>query len=151
MKAVLAGLLVFGLLSGAEAVELDDGNWRLHVATTINRTPEPIRDTVECLSAEELADLGAYFTPVLDEAEANCQTTRLPSAGSRRIDHRMHCVGQDLTIDTTSMVTIESSNRFHAVVRIDSRTENESARVFAEVEGSRTGVCGATGSLEKRK
>jgi len=145
VRAQIAGILSAGALAVAAAasdeVELQPGLWWLHVATTTNGKAEPAQDTEACLKAEELKDLGAYFSPVLEEAEADCQTTQQPSSDPRRLEYRMHCTGAGFTLDAKTSVTIESPQRFSASLQMDTRTEHESAVVVAEFEANRTGEC----------
>jgi hypothetical protein len=145
MRARFSGVLAAGMLAGAgasaETVELEPGLWRLDTATTTNGAADPAQHTQACLRSEELKDLGAYFTPVLEEAEADCKTTQQSATDPRRLDYAMHCAGAGFTVDAKTDVTIESPRRFRANVRIETRTERESAVVVAEVEGNRAGEC----------
>ena len=141
LAAMLAGLGFAGGGVVAEAAELEPGLWRLHTATTTNGVADPAQDTQACLHPEELKDLGAYFTPALEDAEADCQTSHQPAADPRRLDYAMHCAGAGFTVDAKTDVTIESPQRFRANVRIETHTERESAVVVAEVEGNHAGEC----------
>jgi hypothetical protein len=75
-----------------------------------------VQDTEDCLKGDQLKDLGAYFAPSLEGVQADCKSTRQPSSGARR---------------------------FTAALRIESRSQTESALVQADVEGIWTGACKA--------
>jgi hypothetical protein len=125
----------------AQSSELEPGRWKLHVASTTKGKPDPVQDTEACLQGEELKDLGAYFAPTLEGVEARCERTRLPSSDPRKVDYRARCTGAGFTWEATSSVTVESSGHFTASMRMDTRTQRDSAIVVAEISGTRVGPC----------
>jgi hypothetical protein len=144
LAALLATFLLAGAADSASAqTELEPGTWKLHVASTTNGNPDPVRDSEDCLKGDQLKDLGAYFAPSLEGAQADCNSRRQPSSDPGRVDYRMQCTGDGFTIDATTTVKIESARRFTAALRIDSRSESEAALVLAEVEGIWGGACKA--------
>ena len=144
--AARIALFVAALLGGASAsasaqTELEPGRWKLHVASTTNGNPDPVQDTEDCLKGDQLKDLGAYFAPSLEGAQADCKNTRQPSSDPGEVAYRMRCTGRGFTVDATTTVKIESARRFTPALRIDSRSETESALVVADVAGSWVGAC----------
>jgi hypothetical protein len=128
----------------AQASELEPGRWKLHVASTTNGNADPARDTEECLEGSELKDLGAYFAPTLEGVQARCERTRLPASDPHKVDYRARCTGAGFTWEATSSVTVDSASGFTATVRMETRTQRESAVVVAEIAGTRVGPCLST-------
>lgn len=123
------------------AIQLQPGNWRLHVVSTVNGVAEPTQDTEACISAEELSDLGSYFAPDLEGAEADCKKTRQPSADPGLVAYQMSCTGSSFTVEMATQVAIESSTRFGATLKIDSRTETEYAHVEGQADANWASEC----------
>jgi hypothetical protein len=144
LRLLLAAALAAGPAPVLAQDALEPGNWRLRVSGSTNGVPNPVEDSEQCLEGEQLKDLGAYFAPSLEGGQADCQRTRQPSAEPGKVDYRMHCTGAGFTVDATTSVTVESPHRFTGLLRVDSRTETESAVVLADVEGTWLGACRPT-------
>jgi hypothetical protein len=129
-----------GAYAAAAQLALEPGMWRVTVTSTTNGEPNPAEDTQQCLG-EELKDLVSYFAPKLEGANAQCTNTRQPSETHNQVAYRMQCRGAGFTVDALTSVTLESSSHFTATIRIDSRTQEESALVVANAQGHRTGAC----------
>lgn len=145
-RARLAPMLVTALLAAAAnadfaQTELEPETWKLHVASTTNGNPDPVQDTEECLQGDQLKDLGSYFAPSLEGVEADCKKTRQPSNDPRKVDYRTQCTGRSFTMKATTSVTIESARHFTAAMRLETRTERETAVVVADIDGARSGPC----------
>jgi hypothetical protein len=119
---------------------LEPGLWRILVTSTTNGKPDPDQDSKECLN-EELKDIAAYFAPQLEEAQAECTRTRQPSEDPNTVAYRMQCRGASFTVEAVTSVTIADSRHFTANMRINTKTQRESAVVVGQGEASWTGAC----------
>jgi Protein of unknown function (DUF3617) len=138
----IAGAAIAAYATGAE-VQLAPGNWALRVVSTTNGQPDPVQNSEQCLGSDELKDLGVYFAPELQGAEADCKRTKPPTGDPRKIVHRMECTGADFTVTAATTVTLVDSHQFTANIQIDSKTPTQSAVVVADAEGRWTGECKA--------
>jgi hypothetical protein len=142
LAPLIAAVLLAGARGAAAQTELEPGLWKLRITSTTNGNPDPVQESEDCLKGDQLEDLGAYFAPSLEGLEADCKNTRLPSSDPGKIAYQMQCTGRGFKIDATTTVKVESARRFTAALRIDSRSESESALVVADVVGSWVGACG---------
>jgi hypothetical protein len=96
-NATRTGMMALAaLLAGAvwaAQPSLEAGSWKLTVASTTNGKADPAQNTEDCLRAEQLEDLGAYFAPDLDGAKAKCSRARRPSSDPEQLVHRMRWTG----------------------------------------------------------
>ena len=86
--------LVAALVAGntwAAQTGLEPGNWKLKVASTVNGKPEPEQNTQDCLHADHLKDLGAYFAPDLEGVKAKCTKTQQPTGDAAKLAYKMRC------------------------------------------------------------
>src|SRR5580765_1872088 len=105
----LAALLAAASLAVAAPPVLEPGNWMYSMETFTNGKAEPARTGEECLT-DQLKDLGAFFAPRVEGADARCSTTRKGTTGNT-IDYRLQCVGSGFTMDGVTSVTIQDSRR----------------------------------------
>jgi hypothetical protein len=103
--------------------------------------PSEPEDTEACLKAEELKDLGAYFAPSLEGVDAICDRVRQPVKDPSKFDYSMVCRGEGFSVEVTTNVTIEASDRFSAAIESHSRSAGETVRVVAQVKAKRSGPC----------
>jgi hypothetical protein len=137
--AAAAALFAYGAWA---QVQLEPGRWTLRVVSTTNGKQDAAQESEQCLG-DELKDLGSYFAPQLQGAEADCERAKESTDDSRKIVHRMHCTGADFTVAATTTVTIMDSRRFTASIQVDSKTPTGSSSVVADAEGRWTGACKA--------
>jgi hypothetical protein len=137
----IVGLLAILAASSADGAQpaLEPGLWRITVTSTTNGKPDPVQDSQECLG-DELKDIAAYFAPQLENGEADCTRTQEPPKG-RELTYRMQCRGAGFTVDALTGATVHNSRHFTVTMRINTKTEQESAIVVGKGEGHRTGVC----------
>lgn len=136
---LLAPCVLFGLDAGAAPPVLEPGNWMFSIESTTNGRREPPMVAEDCLD-EQLKDLGAYFAPKLEGAEARCETTR--NAESERVmAYRMQCKGAGFTATSTVRVTIEDSRRVTLRSVLETKTLQGDSMVVAAGEALRTGAC----------
>ncbi len=109
--------------------------------SSVNGKPEPEENTEDCLRADQLKDLGAYFAPDLEGVKAKCTRARKPSSDPRQLIYHMRCAGSGFTTEMDATVTIEGPRRFVAEIRMNSKTRKESALVLTKAEGRWTGAC----------
>jgi len=136
----LAALLVAGNTWGAQA-GLEPGNWKLKVTSTVNGKPEPEQNTEDCLRADQLKDLGAYFAPDLEGVKAKCVKTQKPTGDATKLAYQMRCTGGSFTLQMDAGVSIESPRHFVADIRMHTKTRKESALVTAKAEARWDGAC----------
>ena len=136
----LAAALAAGSAWAAET-GLEPGNWKLKVASTVNGKPEPEQNTQDCLHADQLKDLGAYFAPDLEGVKAKCTKTQKPTGDASKLAYRMRCTGSGFTLEMDAGVSIESPRHFVADIRMHTKTRKESALVVAKAEGRWDGAC----------
>ncbi len=136
----LVAALIAGNAWGAQA-GLEPGNWKLKVASTVNGKPEPEQNTQDCLRADQLKDLGAYFAPDLEGAKAKCTKTQKPTGDATKLAYRMRCTGSGFTLEMDAGASIESARHFVVDIRMHTRTRTESALVVAKAEGRWDGAC----------
>jgi hypothetical protein len=103
--------------------------------------PNEPEDTEACLEAGEQKDLGSYYAPSLEGADADCNRVRQPTQDPRKVDYSMVCRGEGFSVDATTSVTIEASDRFSVAIESHTRSEGETATVVAGVKAKRTGPC----------
>ena len=142
---VVATALASAALAAAAAdapLRLDPGNWRVRVTSITNGVADPDQDTEVCLR-DELKDLAAYFSPVLEGVKAQCTTTRVPSKDPKIIARRLRCTGTGFTYAAVTSVTIVDPSRFTLTLRSDAKTAKETGVVSATGEGDRLGPCKA--------
>ena len=120
---------------------LEPGNWKLKVSSSVNGKPEPEQNTQDCLRAEQLKDLGAYFAPDLEGVKAKCTKSQKPTGDATKLAYRMRCTGSGFTLEMEAGVSIESSRHFVADIHMNTRTRQESAKVVARAEGRWDGAC----------
>lgn len=118
---------------------LEPGLWKIAVNTTVNGVADPDQDLEECLG-RELDDLAAYFAPRLEGLAVQCRRAREPSS-PEVVAYRMQCRGAGFSIDAATSTTIESPVKFTLKMRIDTRTDEESAVVIANADGRRVAAC----------
>lgn len=136
--------LVAALAAGnawAAQAGLEPGNWKLKVTSTVNGKPEPEQNTQDCLRADQLKDLGAYFAPDLEGVKAKCTKTQQPSGDPTKLAYKMRCTGSGFTLEMDAGVSIESSRHFVADIRMNTKTRQQSALVVAKAEGRWDGAC----------
>lgn len=141
----LGAVLAVPNAGGSEPV-LEAGMWTVTLTTTTNGKPDAAQEYQECLN-EELQDLPAYFAPQLenpDDIDVKCSRAQQP-AEDRVLAYRMQCNGAGLTVDALTSVTFQNARHFTVTLRIDSRTEQESALVVGSGEGRWAGACPGTG------
>jgi Protein of unknown function (DUF3617) len=140
----IAGVACTALAAYAASaqVQLEPGTWTLRVVTTTNGKADLVQNSEQCLG-DELKNLGSYFAPQLEGAEADCKRTQEPTGDPRKIVHRLECTGDGFTMAAATTVTLVDSRQFTANIRIDTKTQTESASVVADAEGRWTGVCKA--------
>jgi hypothetical protein len=126
----LAAALVAGNGWAAQA-GLEPGNWKLKVESSVNGKPEPEQNTQDCLRADQLKDLGAYFAPDLEGVKAKCTKTQQPTGDT----------GCGFTLEMDAGVSIESPRHFIADIKMHTKTRKESALVVAKAEGRWDGAC----------
>ena len=136
----LAAVLAAGNAWGAQT-GLEPGNWTLKVTSTVNGKPEPEQNTQDCLRAEQLKDLGAYFAPDLEGVKAKCTKAQKPTGDATKLAYQMRCAGSGFTVEMEAGVSIESARHFVADIRMNTKTQKESALVVARAEGRRQGPC----------
>lgn len=136
LVAVVSGGNAWGAQAG-----LEPGNWQLKVTSTVNGKPEPEQNTEDCLRADQLKDLGAYFAPDLEGVKAKCTKTRKPTGDATRLAYQMRCAGSGFTLEMDAGVWIESPRHFVADIRMHTKTRKESALVVARAEARREGAC----------
>jgi hypothetical protein len=136
----LAGLFVAGNAWGAQP-GLEPGNWKLKVTSTVNGKAEPEQNTEDCLRADQLKDLGAYFAPDLAGVKAKCTKTQKPTGDATKLAYGMRCTGSGFTLQMDAGVSIESPRHFVADIRMHTKTKKESALVVAKAEARRVGAC----------
>lgn len=136
----LALAVVVAGAAGAAQPELERGNWKVTVASTVNGKAQPVEITESCLG-DELKDLAAAFTPALEGAQAQCKRSRQPSNDPRKLGYRMQCSGPGFTVNAETAVTIENPRLFTVTIRTHSKAPNESALMIAKAEGRWTGPC----------
>lgn len=142
LRSVVA--LVAALVAGnawAAQAGLEPGNWKLKVTSTVNGKPEPEQNTEDCLRAEQLKDLGAYFAPDLEGVKAKCAKSQKPTGDPAKLAYKMRCTGGGFTLEMDAGVSIESSRHFVADIRMQTNTRKESALVVARAEGRWGGAC----------
>jgi uncharacterized protein DUF3617 len=137
---VLAAVVAGGNAWGAQA-GLEPGNWKLKVASTVNGKPEPEQKTQDCLRADQLKDLGAYFAPDLEGVKAKCTKAQQPTGDATKLAYKMRCTGSGFTMEMDAGVSIESPRHFVADIRMHTKTRKESALVVAKAEGRWDGAC----------
>jgi Protein of unknown function (DUF3617) len=135
--AGVAALLAYGAWA---QVQLEPGRWTLRVSSTTNGKPDPVQNSEQCLG-DELKDLGSYFAPQLQGAEADCKRSEETTAG--KIVRRMECTGDGFSVAATTTVTIIDSRRFTASIQVESKTPKQTSSVVADAEGRWTGACKA--------
>jgi uncharacterized protein DUF3617 len=136
----LIAVLAAGSAWGAQA-GLEPGNWKLKVASTVNGKPEPEQNTQDCLHADQLKDLGAYFAPDLEGVKAKCTKAQQPTGDATKLAYKMRCTGSGFSLEMDAGVSIESSRHFIADIRMHTKTRKESALVVAKAEGRWDGAC----------
>jgi hypothetical protein len=134
--AVVAGGNAWSAQAG-----LEPGNWKLKVTSTVNGKPEPEQNTEDCLRAEQLKDLGAYFAPDLEGVKAKCTKTQKPTGDATKLAYGMRCTGTGFTLEMDAGVSIENSRNFVADIRMNTKTRKESAIVVAKAVGRWDGAC----------
>lgn len=122
-------------------VGLEPGNWKLKVSSTVNGKPEPEQNTQDCLHADQLKDLGAYFAPDLEGVKAKCTKAQQPTGDATKLAYKMRCAGSGFTLEMDAGVSIESSRHFIADIRMHTKTRKEAALVVAKAEGLWDGAC----------
>lgn len=122
-------------------VGLEPGSWKLKVTSTINGKPEPELNTQDCLRADQLKDLGAYFAPDLEGVKAKCTKAQKPTGDAARLAYRMRCTSTGFTLEMDVGVLIESPLHFVADVRMQTKTSKESDLAIARAEGRWQGAC----------
>jgi uncharacterized protein DUF3617 len=125
---------------GAQA-GLEPGNWKLKVSSTVNGKPEPEQNTQDCLHADQLKDLGAYFAPDLEGVKAKCTKTQQPTGDATKLAYKMRCTGSGITIEMDVGVSIENSRHFVADIRMHTKAGKESSLAVANAEGRWEGAC----------
>jgi hypothetical protein len=136
----LAAALVAGNGWAAQA-GLEPGNWKLKVESSVNGKPEPEQNTQDCLRADQLKDLGAYFAPDLEGVKAKCTKTQQPTGDASKLAYKMRCTGSGFTLEMDAGVSIESPRHFIADIKMHTKTRKESALVVAKAEGRWDGAC----------
>ena len=137
--AGVAALLAYGAWAQAQ---LEPGRWTLRVSSTTNGKPDPVQNSEQCLG-DELKDLGSYFSPQLQGAEADCKRSEESTDGGRKIVRRMECTGDGFSVAATTTVTIIDSRSFTASIQVESKTPKQTSSVVADAEGRWTGACKA--------
>jgi hypothetical protein len=140
LLAFTAALVMGGNAWGAQT-GLEPGNWRLKVSSTVNGKPEPEQNTQDCLRADQLKDLGAYFAPDLEGIKGKCTKAQKPTGDATKLAYQMRCTGSGFTLEMDASVSIESSRHFVADIRMNTTTRKESALVVAKAEGRWDGAC----------
>ena len=136
----LASMLIVGNAWGAQP-GLEPGNWKLKVTSTVNGKPEPEQNTQDCLRADQLKDLGAYFAPDLEGMKAKCTKTQKPTGDPTKLAYQMRCTGSGFTLQMEAGVSIESPRHFVADIRMNTKTKKDSALVVAKAEARWDGAC----------
>ena len=126
--------------AAAEPPRLDTGNWRVRVTSVTNGVADPPQDFEVCLR-DELKDLAAYFSPVLEGVKARCTTTRVPDKDTRVIARRLRCTGTGFTYNADTSVTLAGPVRFTMTLSSTAKTRKENGIVSAEGQGDRLGAC----------
>ncbi|MGH8642848.1 MAG: DUF3617 family protein [Burkholderiales bacterium] len=142
LRSVVA--LVAALVAGnawAAQAGLEPGSWKLKVASAVNGKPEPEHNTQDCLHADQLKDLGAYFAPDLEGVKAKCTKVQKPTGDATKLAYQMRCTGAGFTLEMDAGVSIENSRHFVADIRMHTKTRKESALVVAKAEGRWDGAC----------
>lgn len=143
-SATAAGVLAAAVVAGsawAAQPGLEPGNWKLRVTSTVNGKPEPEQNTEDCLRADQLKDLGAYFAPDLEGVKAKCTKTQKPTGDATKLAYGMRCAGSGFTLQMDAGVSIESPRHFVADIRMHTKTKKESALVVAKAEARWDGAC----------
>lgn len=142
LPTIFALAAAFAVCSaGAAELELEPGNWKLKVTSTVNGKPEPEQNTEECLRAEELKDLAAYFAPDMEGVKAKCSRASKPSSDPKQLIYRTRCTGSGFNSEINATVKIENARHFSMDIRMNTRTREESALVLAKAEGRWSGAC----------
>jgi hypothetical protein len=137
--AAAAALALLPAAAQAPVPALESGLWALKVTSTTTGKSEQSETTEQCLG-DELKDLGSYFSPKLQDVQAECQRLRQP-AGEQQISHTLECKGANFTMSVATLVNIEGARAFSAAMRMDSKTGADVSHIAAKIEGKRTGPC----------
>jgi hypothetical protein len=139
---IIVALVAAISVANAWAAEtgLEPGNWKLKVTSTVNGKPEPEQNTQDCLRAEQLQNLSAYFSP--DRGlKAKCTKSQQPTGDVTKLAYRTRCTGSGITIEMDAGVSIESSRHFVADIRMHTSMGKESGLAVAKAEGRWAGAC----------
>jgi hypothetical protein len=93
-----------------------------------------------CLSAEQTADLGKTFGPVMNTVNSTCDRTEYDLSGPK-LHWRMQCKGQ-IDIDVAGDFTFDTRSHYTATVTSKGWMAGAlMSDVKTELEGERVGVC----------
>jgi hypothetical protein len=122
-----------------QGATLEPGNWMFSIQSVTNGRPDAPMQGEDCLE-NQLKDLGAYFAPKLDGADAKCETSR-KADGGKTMEYLMQCRGAGFTTVATTRITIEDSRRVTLRSLVETKTMQGESRVVSSGEALRTGAC----------
>jgi hypothetical protein len=135
----LVALAAMAPVAHGQGATLEPGNWMFSIQSVTNGRPDAPLQGEDCLE-NQLKDLGTYFAPKLDGADAQCETARKPDGG-KTMEYVMKCRGAGFTAVATTRITIEDSRRVTLRSLVETKTMQGESRVVSSGEALRTGAC----------
>jgi hypothetical protein len=113
--AALAAALLAVTVSPAFADGIDAGLWKLTTIIETGGRTGPPRDTTKCLSAEQVKDLPATFSPIASTINSACAPIERSFDG-KALKWHMVCKGE-LDVELTGDFTFDNPHHYRGTVQ----------------------------------
>jgi hypothetical protein len=136
------GFLAVILLAGGEACAdgLEAGLWKVVTKPEVNGVVGPDQETIRCLTADDVANLEATFSPNSRATNATCEATE-HEATPLRLKWRLQCKGQ-IDMDVAGEFFFDAREHYSATITTQAwMLGNQIQRSRAAIEAQRVGAC----------
>jgi hypothetical protein len=132
------GLALF--TSGGRAQELQAGLWKVVTTPEINGVTGPDQETMRCLTADDVNNVEATFSPNSRTTNSTCETTE-HELSPQRLKWRLQCKGQ-IDMDVAAEFIFAAPEHYTATITTQaSMLGKQIQHSRAAIEAQRVGAC----------
>jgi hypothetical protein len=112
--AATAAALIAVAASSAFAAGIDAGLWKITTVVRTGAVTAPPRQSAKCLTADDVRDLPATFSPIANTVNSTCAPIQRSFDGEK-LSWRLVCKGQ-LDMDLTGAFDFDSPHHYSGTV-----------------------------------
>jgi hypothetical protein len=128
------------ITSSGDAQELQAGLWKVVTTPEINGTTGPDQETRRCLTADDVNNIEATFSPNSRTTNSTCERTE-HELSPERLKWRLQCKGQ-IDIEVAAEFIFAAPEHYTATITTQaSMLGKQIQRSRASIEAQRVGAC----------